>query len=153
MIGLCRVPPQNLDRTAHQSNNIHQVNDKEKSIQYIYMRRCSYQYKTRGKETSIRATLIYGLDSRLKTSTICISLRSQSRDTSHISGSIHYQQQPTRLMETSIVARIQAKNIITVKQSSLWLQWTKPQDIHITEGKFPYDVHSRQQICTNYVCI
>ena len=36
MTGLCIVPLQSLDRTTHQSNNMHQVKIKKDSIKYLH---------------------------------------------------------------------------------------------------------------------
>ena len=70
--GLWIVPLQILDRPTHQSNNIHQFNGKENSIKYL----CAAAFSP-VQDTWAKVVFTYGLDSRQKTSTICLSLRPQ----------------------------------------------------------------------------
>ena len=133
--GLCRVTLQSLYITTQQNNNIHQVNGKETAINDIHAAYFS-QYKTHGQEHLIGVTSVHGMDSRQKTSTGCLRLRTQSRSISHRSVSMHIQQ-PTGTLDTSIQKYIQSKNNITARQSSLWPQWTKLTRSRLTMQENP----------------
>ena len=52
MIGLWRVPLQILDIPTHQSNRLHQVNDKENSIKYLHAAAFSLVQDTWGKSVN-----------------------------------------------------------------------------------------------------
>ena len=124
MTGLWRAPLQILDRTTHQSNNIHQVISKENSIKYLHEVAFIPVQDTWTKSVN-RGCFNTWPGITEKTSTIRLMLMPQSRATSHRSSIIHDQQQSTRILEKSMRSHIQAKNKITAKQRSLWLQWTR----------------------------
>ena len=119
--GLWRVSLQIIDRPTHQRNIIHPINDKENDIKYLHAVvfipvQDTWEYHLTG------ANSIHLMESWKKTSKICLRLMTQPRATSQRSGRTHNQQQPKRVLETSIRARIQANNKITSKHISLWLQ-------------------------------